>query len=339
MIWLSWRQFRVQALAISAVLLVFVAALALTWTQVTDLARESGFTGCRPDACGEAAGDFLRALDTSAAGLVDSVATVLLLVLLPVLLGIFWGAPLVARELETGTYRMVLSQSVGRRRWLLVKLAVGGGAAALGAGLTGLVLTWWAAPIDQAGNRVEPVVLVARGIVPIGSAVLAFVVGVTAGLVLRRTLVAMAVTLLVVGALQVVATPVLVGLLAQPVTSVAPLDLDGRFLLATNPVTGQVHVDVPVSMPGAHVLRSTTVTPSGAEFVGPVDPARCEVVRRGDPSAACRAWLAAQDLRQQVVYVPGSAFWGLQWGEFGVLVALALGSSWFCLWWIRRRSA
>ena len=41
------------------------------------------------------------------------------------MIGIFWGAPLVARELETGTYRLVWTQGV-TRRWLAVKLALSG---------------------------------------------------------------------------------------------------------------------------------------------------------------------------------------------------------------------
>jgi len=39
----------------------------------------------------------------------------------PALLGIFWGAPLIARELETGTCRLAWNQSVTRTRWLTVK--------------------------------------------------------------------------------------------------------------------------------------------------------------------------------------------------------------------------
>ena len=48
------------------------------------------------------------------------------LVALPALVGAFWGAPLVARELESGTYRLAWAQSVTRTRWLAVKLAVAG---------------------------------------------------------------------------------------------------------------------------------------------------------------------------------------------------------------------
>ena len=45
----------------------------------------------------------------------------ILFLILPVLVGLFWGAPLVAREVEHGTHRLVWTQGVSRRRWALVK--------------------------------------------------------------------------------------------------------------------------------------------------------------------------------------------------------------------------
>ena len=266
MIWLAWRQFRIQLLAAAAVLLVFLAALALTWTRVTGLARDTGFSGCQADACDDAADAFLGALSNETAGWLYY-AGIAVMFVLPVLLGIFWGAPRVARELETGTYRMIFSQSVSRRRWLLVKLAVGGVAAALSAGLASLVLTWWAAPIDQAESRVSPVTFATRGIVPIAYATLAFVIGVTVGLVLRRTLAAMAVTLLVVVVVQVAVPLVLVPVLARPVTSVTPLNLDGRFLLGQIPSTSEWNLDVEAQIPGAWI-SSARSSPSQSAFPG-----------------------------------------------------------------------
>ena len=58
-----------------------------------------------------------------------------LVIVFPAIIGMFWGAPLVARELETGTFRLAWTQSVTRTRWLAVKLAVVGGISMLVAGL------------------------------------------------------------------------------------------------------------------------------------------------------------------------------------------------------------
>ena len=59
------------------------------------------------------------------------VALITLVLVVPALIGMFWGAPLIAHELETGTFRLAWTQSVSRRRWLLVKM-----------GLVGLAARW-----------------------------------------------------------------------------------------------------------------------------------------------------------------------------------------------------
>ena len=69
--------------------------------------------------------------------------------LLAVLIGIFWGAPVVAREFDTGTYRLAWTQSVTRTRWLASKLFVGGLASVVTAGLFTLMATWWSSPLDR----------------------------------------------------------------------------------------------------------------------------------------------------------------------------------------------
>ena len=121
---------------------------------------------------------------------------------------------MVARELEAGTHRLVWNQSITRTRWLVSKLGI----AAIGAvvaGSIGLAMTWWAGPLDDAVlqgytdnspfsvPRLWPDVFGSRGVVPIGMAVLALAVGVTAGLVVRRTVAAMALTLATIVAVQI----------------------------------------------------------------------------------------------------------------------------------------
>ncbi|RAO57444.1 hypothetical protein LUPAC06_03010 [Micromonospora saelicesensis] len=336
MIWMTWRQFRTPALATGTLLLALLGGLALTWSEVTQLARETGYTGCQGDACRSAGEAFLQALQPGWASEFH-IAAIGALYLLPALVGIFWGAPLVARELESGTYRMVFSQSVSRGRWLLVKLAAGCGAAALGAGLLSLVLTKWAQPIDGASaDRMNPLVFAARGIVPVGYATLAFVVGVATGLLLRRTLAAMAVTLLVVISLQIAAPFVVRPWLAQPVTTVSPLHFDGDFGISMSPDTGRMTVHVEPDRRGDWIVSSTTITSTGAEFTGPADMTQCGP-RASGGREACQRWLGEQNLSLKVSYVPGSKFWDLQWREFGVLIALTVALSLFSLWWVRRR--
>ncbi|MFI5928361.1 hypothetical protein ACIA3K_20680 [Micromonospora sp. NPDC051543] len=336
MIWMTWRQFRMPALATGTLLLVLLGALTLTWAEVRELATQTGYTGCQGDGCLAAGEAFLRALQPRWASEFH-IAAIGALYLLPALVGIFWGAPLVARELESGTYRMVFSQSVSRGRWLLVKLAVGGGAAALGAGLLSLTLTEWAQPIDGASaDRMNPLVFAARGIVPIGYATLAFVIGVAAGLLLRRTLGAMAVTLLLVVGLQVAAPFVVRPWLAQPVTTVSPLEVDGEYGISMSPDTGRMTLHVEPDRRGDWIVSSTTITSTGAEFSGPADMTQCGPKAPRDHET-CPVWLEKQNLSLKVSYVPGSKFWNLQWREFGLLIALTVALSLLSLWWVRRR--
>ena len=336
MIWMTWRQFRTPAVATGALLLVLLGGLVLTWAEVTELAAQTGYTGCQGDACRAAGEAFLQALQPKWASEFH-LAAIAALYLLPAVVGIFWGAPLVARELESGTYRMVFSQSVSRGRWLSVKLAFGGGAAGLGAGLLSLTLSEWAQPIDGASaDRMNPLVFAARGIVPVGYAVLAFVVGVTAGLLLRRTVAAMAVTLLVIVGLQIAMPFVVRPWLAQPVTTISPLRVEGNYGISMSPDTGEMTLNLQPEVRGDWVVSSTTITSTGAEFKGPADTTQCgpKALRDRD---TCPAWLEKQNLRLKVLHVPGARFWSLQWREFGVLLALAALLSLVNLWWIRRR--
>ena len=118
----------------------------------------------------------------------------ILVIVVPGLMGVFWGAPLVARELEAGTFRLIWTQSVSRTRWLVTKVAVIGAASMTMAGLLSLMVTWWASPLDRANTQIYST-FDERALVPIGYAAFAFALGVTAGIVIRRVLPAMAATL------------------------------------------------------------------------------------------------------------------------------------------------
>ena len=213
MTWLTWRQFRPQAVTALAALAVFAILLGATGPHLASMYHSSGIAGCRSGACGQLAGNFLLAL--SGAYTVVFMLGIACVILAPAVIGVFWGAPLVAREFETGTFRLVWIQSVTRSRWMASKLAVPGLAAiAVTEGLS-LLYGWWAAPIGQAARLapgsnfplgMSPFSLLAfdaHGIVPIGYAAFGFTLGVTAGVLIRRALPAMAVTLVIFAAVQV----------------------------------------------------------------------------------------------------------------------------------------
>ena len=196
MSWLAWRQMRVQA-ATGALAL---AALALLLGVLTARAAHLG------------GGDVINSLASSQRSVFAAGTAILLIV--PAIIGAFWGAPMITRELEAGTHRLAWSQTVSRRRWLWMKVGLGAIVTVATVGAASLLVGWWSVPIDHAISasgdrgglyvaRIEPLVFDGRGIVPVAHALFAFVLGVAVGLVARRTLPAMATTLAIVVALQV----------------------------------------------------------------------------------------------------------------------------------------
>jgi len=337
MIWLSWRQFRTQALLGLGAVVVVLAVFAATRPALMDLARDTGFAGCT-NACGSVADTFLRQARNNFAPLYY--ASLLILYVTPAVLGLFWGAPMVARELETGTHRLVWNQTVSRSRWLAVKLGLAGLTTAAAAGLISLIAGWWASPLDRAGTRITPDVFAARGLVPVGYAVFAFVAGVTIGLLLRRTIPAMLVTFVVVVAAQV-ATPFLLRPhLAAHETYAGVLTADQVRSIGLSPddPSRRIRVEAEAGLSGEWSLKKSLLTVDGTEFTGPYDPATCGMHANGGPDA-CKNWIAAQNLQVREEYMGPDKFWVLQWRELGVFLVLSAGLAIFCFWWIRRRVA
>ncbi len=223
MTWLAWRQFRVQGAALYALLAALAAAFVLL---------------SLPDSTGEA---LIQTLSTGGSAATLYTVSVLAMLVLPALVGIFWGAPLVARELEAGTHRLAWTQSISRTRWLATKVGLTGLAAVVGAGVLTALVTWWCGPIDDALNagarggngfleqtRMQPPIFAARGIVPIGYTAFAFALGVAAGTVVRRTVPAMAITLALFIVVQVAAPNVRAQLGAtERTTAITPENMRG----------------------------------------------------------------------------------------------------------------
>jgi len=182
MIWLTWRQFRVQTLVAAGALALLALAFAVTGPQLVHL-YDTTVATCRAQHDCQIAMNALGSKDN----LLQDLARLVMLVV-PALIGIFWGAPLIARELEAGTQRLAWTQSVTRGRWVAVKLGLVGLASMATAGLLSLMVTWWSSPFDRIGaGRLDPAIFGERGIAPVGYAAFAFALGVTAGMLIRRT--------------------------------------------------------------------------------------------------------------------------------------------------------
>lgn len=265
---------------------------------------------------------------------------------------------MVAREVEAGTSRLVWTQSITRTRWLAAKLGLAAGCAAL-AGLAGLALTWWGAPLDRAiangysGSdsvlsvpRLWPALFGSRGTVPLGMAVLALVIGVTLGMVLRRTVAAMAVTLLVVVAVQVVMPLVVRPHLLSPKQIVTSISQENMREVAATGRPGSSdflikRIGIAVENPGAWIISNRTYDAAGKVVeTFPAWVTECAPPPGAPKSDAgrqpCFDRLKAEGFVQRVDYQPASRFWPLQFIETGILLGLAVLLSGFCVWRVRR---
>ncbi len=334
MIWLTWRQFRTPAWVTAGALAALAITLTITGIYLRQVYADAGVATCAGN-CQTQIQNFLDEIGASAVPLVYFLSLALAY-LLPAVIGIFWGAPLVAREWESGTYRLVWNQSVTRTRWLAAKLGLLACASVASAGLLSLMVSWWASPIDHVRlDRITPMVFGARGITPIGYAVFAFALGVTAGLLLRRTVTAMAVTLVVVAAVQVAMPLWIRPHLIEPATLDTPLVASAIKGMGMSDNGDQMRVTAEVELPGDWVLANTTVTSDGKIFDGPGNPQTCG--RNASPQA-CIDWIGSLHLQQHVTYQPANRYWPLQLVETGILLVLAMMLAGVCFYRIRPRS-
>ena len=343
MMWLTWRQFRAQAIAAAAGLAAVAVVLGVTGIRLISQYNADGLRTCH-SSCIAQATKFLDVATKGSDTLLFN-GGIVLMYLVPALIGIFWGAPLIARELETGTHRLAWNQSISRTRWTLMKLGLIGLAAVATAGLLSLVITWWVSPINSAMNfnqpgsgvailpRLDPVAFGARGVVPLAYAAFAFALGVTVGVLIRKTLPAMAVTLAIFAALAIMVPIYVRPHLIPPVQATAPFNAYQNNSLEMGGPGNQMTVVGNFSKPGAWILSNDTITTSGKVFTGPAGPA---CLGNSTPNA-CSNWLNSLHLRQSVSYQPASRFWPLQLTETGIYLVLAAGLAWLCVWRIRRR--
>jgi ABC-type transport system involved in multi-copper enzyme maturation permease subunit len=333
MIWLTWRQFRFQAtvtLAILAAATVYivVTGLQMHHTYTADLAAcPHPEVGCF----------FFNSFRQSYNG--QQQLLQLLVVAAPALIGIFWGAPLIAAEFERGSHRMTWNQSITPVRWLAFKLALLGLAALLTAGALSLLLTWWASPLDQrVDDRFNALVFATRNVVPLGYAAFAFALGTTLGLLIRRTLPAMAITLAVFIALQILFATVLRPNLLPSTTTTMPIN--AATLSQVQGIGQGADPSGPVSIfgPGpqdAWILSATDLENSSGQAISGNLVSTCLNGTEQDLSSLGTC-LAPYNLHFDYTYQPAGNYWPLQWYETGIYLVLAtlLGAT--CFWRIRR---
>ncbi|MEV5242824.1 hypothetical protein AB0K89_27500 [Streptomyces cinnamoneus] len=294
--WLVLRQHRAAVWTFAVALLVLLSALATLYVAITDYVADHGLENvCSAGWVCAPGQDTLGAFSTELADPVHYIGNIV--AYLPLLFGVFVAGPLIARELQSGTYKLAWTQSVSPLRWLAAKLAVPATAVLAGLSLLSAAYTavwreqplavlpgqWWWRSFDMIG------------VVPVAHALLALVLGTVAGLLLQRTVPAMGAVL--------VAYPVITGLLES---------LRGSLI---SPATA-----LSAEMPG--LIRGSDDWVVGRGLIG----------RTGGrlPEPDCGIGVSPADCLAQhdgtgwyVDYHPASHLWPMQWVEAGASLALA----------------
>lgn len=343
----AWLQSRTQSVVVAAVLAALAVAAAITGVQLSHL-YTSLVAHCT-SGCDFAVNDF-SSHDRFFEHLLDVVSQVA-----PALLGIFWGAPLVAREYETGTHRLAWTQSVSRARWLLTRLAMGALVTVAVASVLTLTVTWWYRAIDHVEAN-QYAVFDRRSIVPIAYALFAFAVGALAGAVVRRTVPAMAVTLVVFIFVRVGVSLWVRPHLFSPRHEFVPLSSAGQFGFeshngAATAITAKAGGPMNAWTLSDHMVTGNGHVASFADRVAfvqqhcpilsvppkPTGPGVVQAPPGIDAAARSCTTLAQHTFHIVVTYQPASRYWMFQGIETGIFAVMALLAGAGCYWWVVRR--
>ena len=194
MAWVTWRQHRAALIGVAA----FLGILALyVWISGLHLHNVySAAINCGSPTCSDAINNF-----NGTNGFLSNGGV---LQIVPVVIGAFVGAPVLAREMETGTFRYAWTQGFERWRWALAKLVGLAVVVTAAAGAIGLLFSWYFQPYFKAANarlsltetsRFAPGLFDLRPVTLAAWTLVAFAIGALAGMLIRRVVPAIVATL------------------------------------------------------------------------------------------------------------------------------------------------
>lgn len=289
--WLIWRQHRVQLLLAAAAVIGLAIPVWITGSHLATTLHD-----CQTSStCGGF--DLLQHY-----GAIRVIVNLTMIV--PVLIGVFWGATIAGRELEMGTASLVWTQSITRRRWVAVKLCTLFAFTIACSGAVSALVTWWSNPANATlESRFDGPQFDIQNIAPVGFAIFAAALGLASGVLWRRVMPAVATTIAVF-----IGVRLLIELGVRPHYMSPVVHLMGMKGPDSAPPNGSMSI-------------SSDLTLHGQVLNGPVRPAA------GCLSAASRedmnTCMAHAGYAFRIVYQPANRYWTFQWIEFGIFTALA----------------
>ena len=329
-----WRQHRFALTGVGVLLGVVAAGV---WIAGTTLHHSYA----NAVACGTSSSPACQEYVLAFFGSYGFLSNGIILQALPALIGAFIGAPLLAREMETGTFRYAWTQGFGRWRWALAKLVTLAVAVTVPAYLFSLVLSWYYQPYLAADNQtlglIEyspffPGLFDLRGVAFAAWTLAAFAIAALAGMLVRRVVPAIVATLAVYAGLAFASAGVLREHYLTPLVTSALNVPPSAWVL------GQWWTK------GGAALSSATmynVINSAWAAVNPPPPGAGAAGGAGKSAdyLAVLRYLTRHGYTQWTRYQPDSRFWPLQWVEGGWLLVLSVLLLAATVWLVRRRAA
>jgi uncharacterized protein YneF (UPF0154 family) len=326
MAWVTWRQHRLALAGVAALLGAAAVYLLITGLQMHH--AYAAVAACRPAGsatCRQVAGNFLNTY-------LPAVGPALgLLQVIPPLIGAFAGAPVLARELETGTFRYAWTQGFGRARWAVAKLVPLAVAVTVAAGAFSLLVSWYIQPIFGAGDDngpLYPTIFDLRGVALAAWTLAAFAIGALAGIGIRRVIPAMFATFAVWAGLAFATGSFLRRHYEASLITTNPNVPHPAWVISQLWTRGGQPASQSMINQALRPVDVQAVTP-GLFQPGPATPANLDPVH----------YLIQHGYTQLTTYQPDSRFWPFQWIEGGWLLALSLLLITATVWLVRRRAA
>lgn len=330
MTWLTWRQHRIEILIMGLVLLIIAPIFLVSGIHLAaDAQKAYACTSNQPDVCA----GVNQALSNDIQQIIQNPLFLILALALPLLAGMFIGAYAIGREFEQGTYRMIWTQGTPWYRWLLTKIGLLICIVLCAFGIWFGILSWWAIPnmraLLDAGNFTFTNRFDMWGPVVIAYALFALMLGICASTITRKTVPAMAITLVLFIAVRILI-----------VNFVRPYYLPSKVFINSLLLTNNPADVGPQLPPDSWIFSDTTIDRQG-QAVSQEALGVCEALLGPELTdtvmAQYNSCITEHGYVNKTVYQPGDRYWLFQAIESGIYLLISALLLALTFWWTKRR--
>ncbi len=329
MTWVTWRRYRTRIIVLGLFMLILVFFMIMTLHGYHDAVAN----------CGTQAGVFFpvtACLRTVQRAESHANYVSMGIGLLPFLVGLMLGAPLVASEIDARTNRLAWSQGITRTRWLLSGWLTIAIPLVIAMSLFGIIVQWWASHVVTSSafgaGLIQNTAFDISGVAPIALSVLALSCGTFFGIAFRRFLSPYLGTFIALAAIvEFIYVKVFPTLAPRMATAATEYGTNTALPSALGPDPRYVGYGFRRS-PGFHATTSTPSTSSIVQHCATTTNAG-QTMPGNSSYMRC---LQINHVQAINFYQPESHYWILQWREAGIYLVLAAALLGLSIWMVSR---